>query len=127
LPTVRNFEGNQSLGFEHLDMASEDVLEYWVDGMESPQRIQPGQIVRAPVDPKPLKADLNGTTILEGAVFFAETSEADFSNAAEMSQLEAGTRDLIENNSEEDFLTSLWLILLGVVLILSWHTSAKGM
>lgn len=126
LPSVENFEGAQSLGFEHLRLKPDDVFELWIGNQESPRRIAPGQVVRAPINAVSLRADLNASPLLRGAVHFVETSEADFQEAEEHNQLEAGNKELIKNNSEEDFLATVWLLLLGAVLLLGWHAAARG-
>lgn len=126
LPSVQNFEGQQSLGFEFLDLSEEDVLECWIGDAVEPRQVKRGQVVRAPVQGTDIRASLNGETFLVGAVYFAETGEADFSEAEALNQLELVDRQLIENNSQEDFLATFWLLLLGVVLLLGWHTVSRG-
>lgn len=122
-----NFEGNQSLGFERLQLEREDRLELFDRSVSDEGRaIVHGHIERAPVTATRLVATLNDAPLLEASVFFAETTEADFSNAASVNTLTEKNRALVENNSREDFLTPVWLFLLVTVLLLNWYFCSKG-
>lgn len=127
LASRENFEGNQSLGFERLTLDRSDQIALRdLSAEEVATQIPMGRVVRAPVMATELEATLNGEPLLEASVFFAETTEADFSAAASANNLVEKNRELIENNSREDFLTPVWLILLAVALLLNWYFCSKG-
>lgn len=122
-----NFEGNQSLGLERLRLDRSDQIELRdLATAEAATQIPVGHVVRAPIMATTLEATLNGEPLLAASVFFAETTEADLSAAASSDKLAEKNRELIENNSREDFLTPVWLILLAVALLLNWYFCSKG-
>lgn len=127
LPYRANFEGNQSLGFEHLRLNPNDRLELSDHSLGAQARdLVPGQVERAPVLATTLSATLNASQLLEASVFFAETTEADLLGADSENGLTEKNRELIESNSREDFLTPVWLILAAGALLLNWYFIGKG-
>ncbi|MGJ8641571.1 MAG: BatA domain-containing protein [Opitutaceae bacterium] len=127
LPYRDNFEGNQSLGLEHLRLDSLDELKF-VDSLDpsTDQSISRGQTVRAPILASTFSVELNDESFLEASVYFAETTEADFKNADSANALIEKSIELVKNNSREDFLAPVWLVLLAAVFLLNWYFIAKG-
>jgi len=121
----RNFEGGESLGFERLHRPPGAELSFRTRSGEEP-RIWKGGVVRAPITSGRIEAWLDGKPLLDGAVFFTEVREADLGEAATRESLRAANERMIRNNSREDFLTPLWLLLLGGALLAIWHFHSKG-
>jgi len=121
----RNFEGGESLGFESLRLPADAELTYRTSPGAAIRRWT-GGIVRAPVAEGRIEAWLNEDPLLDGAVHFAEVREADLRGAATKEDLDAENKRMIRNHSREDFLTPLWLLLLGGALLATWHFHSKG-
>ncbi len=60
------------------------------------------------------------TPLLAGATHFADPREADFSAAVTTNTLENVITKLAERNTEQDFLTPLWLLLFTAATITTW-------
>ncbi len=78
----------------------------------------------APAVPGFLTVKRDGEPVLEGSTYFADTREADLRKAATGSGIDDLSVDLVERNTEADINWTLWLLILGFVLIASWawHT-----
>ena len=67
------------------------------------------------------ESDESPGLLLRGAAHFADTREADLSQAASRSDLAGIEQSLIEQHSEQDANWPLWLLLLLAVLLASWY------
>ncbi|MGF1485193.1 MAG: VWA domain-containing protein [Opitutales bacterium] len=76
--------------------------------------------LRAPAQAGTFAITQNGQRLLDGAVQFADSREADLTRAASENTLEAQGAALREANSSGDSLAGLWLLLAGAALLGAW-------
>lgn len=81
--------------------------------------------LRAPATPSFITLAEGENTLLEAAVQFADTREADFSAAGSSNDLTAVDLELATLNSEPDRLLPLWLLLLAATLLANWHYTGR--
>jgi hypothetical protein len=67
-----------------------------------------------------------GEQIVDGAAHFSDPREADFRSAVAIDTLSGLPRVQALENSRDDFLSPVWLCLLGVVLLANWGFSERG-
>ncbi len=77
---------------------------------------------RAPSRPRFFEIQ-NPNPVLAGATHFADPREADFTKATATNTLKTTTATLTEKNTEQDYLTPLWLLLLATTTLASWATT----
>lgn len=75
----------------------------------------------APADPGFLQVKQGDTVLLDAAVCFGDTREADFSQCAPADTLAGTGGSALERHTEEDHWWRLWFILLLAALLVSWH------
>ncbi len=78
-------------------------------------------VIRAPSEPGFFKIFQGGQTLLEASSNFADTREADFSNAASRSDLAALPQEIAEKRSASDPAWQAWLLGIIILSLLSWH------
>lgn len=81
---------------------------------------------RAPSSPGFLEVTQADERLLKAAVFFADTREADFRNAASDITLGGVSAAAVERHTEEDHWWRLWVLLLLAALLVSWYFSKDG-
>jgi hypothetical protein len=108
-PETRNVETNQL-----LTVAADPALP--------PPTIaeQPAAVLRAPFQPGFFDVRQANSTLLHGAAHFADAREADFREAASFDGVGDTVERVIQQNSEADFLTPIWTLLLACSIIASW-------
>ncbi|MEO8616086.1 MAG: VWA domain-containing protein [Luteolibacter sp.] len=80
----------------------------------------------APLVPGFLTVQQNETRVLDAAVFFADTREADFSACGKSDTRVAANNSTIERHTKPDPLWRVWILLLLAALLVSWKfTSAR--
>ncbi len=79
----------------------------------------------APIYPGYLTVSRGDEKILEASTFFADTREADLSQAATENRLAEAGNSLVERHTEQDMNWTLWVLLLSLVLIASWIWIAR--
>lgn len=80
----------------------------------------------APLTPGFLTATQGATKLLDAAVFFADTREADFSASAKSGQEPLALTSTIARHTRPDPLWRFWLLLLLAAMLVSWKfTSTK--
>ncbi len=77
--------------------------------------------IEAPRDPGYLRILQGGDELLEAAVHFADTREADFSACEPADTLGGARGATIDRHTEEDHWWRLWFLLLITALIIAWH------
>ncbi|WP_309397736.1 BatA domain-containing protein [Cerasicoccus maritimus] len=80
----------------------------------------------APAEPALFTITHEGQPMLRGAARFADIREADFTAAASEYDLTAGNEKLIRQNTEDDFLTPLWGLLLVGAMLASYHFAGRN-
>jgi hypothetical protein len=78
----------------------------------------------APRVPGFLTAKQDDTTLLDAAVFFADTREADFSQCGKSGTTGASSPATIERHTQPDPLWRVWILLLIAALLVSWKFTA---
>ncbi|MEO7100936.1 MAG: VWA domain-containing protein [Luteolibacter sp.] len=78
----------------------------------------------APLLPCFLTVQQNDTKLLNAAVFFADTREADFSACGSASTMESANKSTIERHTRPDPFWRGWILLLLAALLVSWKFSA---
>jgi hypothetical protein len=77
--------------------------------------------LRAPLDAGFLTVRQGDDLLLDAAVHFADTREADFSACGSADTLDQGGAAAMERHTEEDHWWRAWFLLLLVALLVSWH------
>src|SRR5581483_5905159 len=80
----------------------------------------PGSNLRAPSAPQFFEVKQGANTLLKAAAQFSDAREADFRDAATIDHVRDAAAQAIERNSQSDFLTPVWALALGAVMIGSW-------
>ena len=78
----------------------------------------------APSTPCFLTIRQNETTLLDAAVFFADTREADFSACGKSDPTATANQSTIERHTQPDPLWRVWILLLIAALLVSWKFTA---
>jgi hypothetical protein len=80
----------------------------------------------APLNPGFLTVRQNDTLLLDAAVHFADTREADFSACGSSTPTDSGHNSVIERHTRPDPLWRVWILLLLTALLVSWkYTAAR--
>jgi hypothetical protein len=82
--------------------------------------------VNSPARPGFFSIQQGERTIFEGAVRFADVLEGDFSLATAALQEGERERDLMIRNSYRDPAEGIWMILLGILCMLTWGWKVGG-
>lgn len=77
--------------------------------------------LEAPIDPGFLQVHQGDAVLLDAALHFADTREADFRACAPANTLGEGSAAAVERHTEEDHWWRIWLLLLLLALLVSWH------
>ncbi len=83
----------------------------------------PVSTTQAPAKPGFLTIRQNETTLLDAAVFFADTREADFSACGKSDRAANANSSTIERHTQPDPLWRVWILLLIAALLVSWKFS----
>ncbi len=78
----------------------------------------------APLIPCFLTVDQNETRLLDAAVFFADTREADFTACGKSDATGAANKSTVERHTKPDPLWRVWVLLLIAALLVSWKFTA---
>jgi hypothetical protein len=79
-----------------------------------------GAVLRAPAFPRFFTVEQGKTTLLTAAAQFGDAREADFRDATSFDGLGNAVNELVERNSQADFLAPVWVLALGLAMIGSW-------
>ncbi|WOO39716.1 BatA domain-containing protein [Rubellicoccus peritrichatus] len=82
--------------------------------------------MEAPDRPAWLDIHVDDKPLLLAATHFADVREADLRQAESHNNLDLLSRDLIEAQSEDDFLFPFWVLLLTGVMLASWNYAERG-
>jgi hypothetical protein len=120
-PRRENMELRQSieLAFETGENAAPLLLR--TDTKERSFPLNRAALLEAPGDPGFFSIRQGDLMLLSGSANFADTREADFSKAASRSDLTSLPAEIIEHQTVSDPWWKLWVVLLLVAAILSWH------
>lgn len=121
----RNLELRQPLAVAH--QKGENALPLQIVG-ENASFILPLEQVRqlrAPGEPGFFRIDQGSNRLLDAAANFADTREADFSNAGSTSELGALPEIIRERQTVTDPFRPLWILLLAILALVAWHYLAR--
>lgn len=119
-PTAENLESNQPIQISTAPNVPLTVTATTPDG-----KPQPAASGHAPALPGFLTIRQNDQLLLNAAVHFADTREADFTACATDDTLTAASAASIERHTKPDPLWRVWILLLLAVLFVSWKYSSK--
>lgn len=123
----RNLQSSQTVATGADALGKEVIARYErVDGQRTEQRVEPFRAARmaAPDAPGFWEVRQGESLLLQAAVHFADSREADFRSAATGDHGPEIAPTLQKKNTTADFLTPLWLLLLGVFLVANWRLTA---
>jgi len=84
----------------------------------------PESTIQAPLIPCFLTIRQNDLTLLDAAVFFADTREADFSACGKSDEILSASQSTIERHTRPDPYWRVWILLLIGALLVSWKFTA---
>ena len=85
----------------------------------------PSSTSQAPLTPSFLTIQQKDMQLLDAAVFFADTREADFSACGKSDSIEAANQSTIERHTKPDPLWRVWILLLVAALLVSWKFNSR--
>ncbi len=130
-PSQANFEISQpiDLAFDQGQGAPPLSLSTTVDQETLTRELPPrdAKRLRAPGRPAFFTIAQGDTAapLLSAAAHFADTREADLRQAASRNDLDKSGAALIDQHTEQDARWQLWLLILCLCLLLSWHFATR--
>jgi hypothetical protein len=119
VPETRNVELGEALTLTAHESGAPVILHN-PDGSEVSFPARATVNLSAPSLPGFFTVTQGGETLLTGAAQFADARESDFSTAASFDTLAAKRAKLVNLHARAEELTSFWLLLIGLLLILNW-------
>jgi hypothetical protein len=92
----------------------------------SAQSIRAGESIHAPADPGFFTVEQGDQPLLQAAVYFGDSREADFSSCQPIDTLEGTSEGSLTRHTREDPLWRVWLLALAGVLLISWKPSSSS-
>ena len=120
-PTSANLETGQPI---KITSAPDLPLQIATTDLAGKQLPPPASTSLAPATPCFLIIRQNETTLLDAAVFFADTREADFSACGKSDPTAIANQSTIERHTKPDPLWRVWLLALIAALLVSWKFTA---
>lgn len=111
-PAIPDAPGNPPLVITTLDLSGKTIRQTQAD---------PGAPIRLPGDPGFIHISRGGKVILDAALHFGDTREADFSACAPADTLSSAAGTAIERQTHEDPWWRYWVLALLAALLASWH------
>ena len=121
-PTAANLETGQPI---QLTAAPGVPLQITATDLAGNPLPAPLSETNAPPVPCFLTARQAGTTLLDAAVHFADTREADFTACGKSDPAAAASTSSIERHTKPDPLWRIWLLLLIAALLVSWKFNSS--
>jgi uncharacterized surface protein with fasciclin (FAS1) repeats len=85
--------------------------------------VRAGESLQAPAEPGFFTVKQADQPLLEAAVHFGDSREANFTNCQPADTLEGATEGSLTHHTREDPLWRIWLLALAGVLLVSWRSS----
>jgi len=111
-PAIPDAPGNAPVVLTTLDLSGTILRK---------SEVTPGAPIRLPGDPGFIHISRGDKTILDAALHFGDTREADFSACAPADTVSSATGNAIERNTDEDPWWRYWVLALLAALLASWH------
>lgn len=118
---VRNLELRQPLVLAFEKGADAPPLERTEENARSPLPLNQARQFRAPADPGFFRITQGGTLLLDAAANFADTREADFSEAASSSELASLPQTIRERHTVGDPAWFVWVLVFAAALLACWQ------
>lgn len=120
-PTSAMLETGQPI---RISTASNLPLHYSARDTNGKAIPAPESTTRVPITPGFLSIRQNDIDLLDAAVYFADTREADFSTCGESEIVQTANQSTIERHTRPDPFWRVWILLLLGSLLVSWKFSA---
>ncbi len=120
-PTSANLETGEPI---KITSAPEIPIQITATDLTGKPVPAPVSTTHAPATPCFLTIRQNETTLLDAAVFFADTLEADFSTCGKSAPTTGGNPSTIERHTQADPLWRFWILLFIAALLISWKFTA---
>jgi hypothetical protein len=120
-PTSANLETGQPI---KITSAPGLPLQITATDLTGKPLSSPASTSQAPATPCFLTIRQNETTLLDAAVFFADTREADFSACGKSDPAATANPSTIERHTKPDPLWRVWILALIAALLVSWKFTA---
>lgn len=121
-PTSANLETGQPI---KITSAPELPLQITATDLAGKPLPSPASTSQASATPGFLTIRQNETTLLDAAVFFADTREADFSACGKSDPAATANPSTIERHTQPDPLWRVWILLLIAALLVSWKFTTR--
>lgn len=120
-PTSANLETSQP-----LNIAAAPNIPLRISATDSSGKAlsTPLSNLRAPATPGFLTIQQNESKLLDAAVIFADTREADFSNCGQSDSSSTPLQTTLQRHTKPDPLWRVWILLLITALLVSWKFSS---
>ena len=122
-PTTANLETGQPLRITAAPNVPLQITATDLAGNLLPSLVS---IDQASTTPGFLTICQNDATLLEAAVHFADTREADFRACGKSDSIAVATPSSIERHTKPDSFRRVWMLLLIAALLVSWKFSARS-
>ncbi len=108
-----------------IQLSSAPGIPLKIDFTDLAGKPLPASADRAPFTPGFLTLRQNDTTLLDAAVFFADTREADFAACGKSETTAAASESSIDRHTKQDPLWRVWILLLITALLVSWRFNSR--
>jgi hypothetical protein len=122
----RNVELRQPLAIAHLTGPDAAPLQFLGENSSFTLPLERARQLRAPSEPGFFRIEQGPTRLLDAAANFADTREADFSEAGAISELGPLPEAIRERQTVTDPLRPLWILLLAALALVTWHYLGRG-
>ena len=123
-PTSANLETGQPLKI----ITTPDLpLQFTASDLTGKPLPSPTSTTHSPITPCFLTIRQNDSMLLDAAVFFADTREADFSACGKSDPVPIANQSTTERHTKPDPLWRVWILLLIAALLVSWKFTTRKM
>jgi len=122
----RNVELRQPLAIAHRTGPEASPLQFLSENNSFTLPLERARQLRAPSDPGFFRIEQGPSRLLDAAANFADTREADFSEAGAISELGPLPEAIRERQTVTDPLRPLWILLLAALALVTWHYLGRG-
>src|SRR5690606_28943336 len=121
-PTAIMLETGQPF---HVTTAPDNPVNVSSTDLAGNSQLHTHPLSHAPFTPGFLTISQNKATLLDAAVYFADTREADFSACGASNRVSTASQSALERHTRPDPLWRVWIILLIAALLVSWKFNVR--
>jgi hypothetical protein len=121
-PTSANLETGQPI---KITSNPDFPLQFTTSDLTGKLLSSPASTTQAPITTCFLTIRQNDSVLLDAAVFFADTREADFSACGKSDPVSIANQSATERHTKPDPLWRVWILLLIAALLVSWKFTAR--